>query len=153
MGRLTNAKKIKLLKIEKARIKLAVELKNGLITEEDIILLARKNNSYVFKDGNKKTSYKKIVLKDIFNCPFLLCDQPYLSINIKKILPYFLDARYKTEQDELKYQFDECYISKEEYEKELDELEFVYYKSSNDGKSILKTGHVIDVKSNIIKTR
>lgn len=145
MGRLTNSKKIKLLRIEKARLSLSVYLKNGFINEEDIILLGHKNFDYCFRYGNKRISYKQTILKNIFNCPFLLCDQDSLSLNFKKILPLFLDSRYKTEQDELKYQFNEGYISEEQYEKELDELEFVYYKSSNDGKNILKTGNAIGV--------
>lgn len=151
MSRLTNSKKIKLLSIEKARLQLSVDLKNGLIKEEDIILLGYKSINYGFKCG--KSSYKQSVLRNIFNSPFVLCDQDSLSLNIKKILPVFLEARYKTEQEELKYQYEQCYISKEEYEKELDELEFVYYKSSLDGKNILKTGHVSDVKDNKIKIR
>lgn len=151
MGRLTNSKKIKLLKLEKARLQLSADLKNGLITEEDLIKLGTKDVNYGFKYGN--INYKLSVLKSILNCPSVLCDQDSLSIEFKKILPLFLDARYKIEQDELKYQYSEGYISKEEYEKELDELEFVYYKSSEDGKSILKTGHVLDVKDNIIRTR
>lgn len=151
MGRLTNSKKIKLLRIEKARLQLAIDLRNGLITEEDIIKLGTKDVNYGFKYG--KTNYKLSVLKSIFNCPSILCDQEYLSLSIKKILPLFLDSRYRTEQDELKYQYEEGYISKEEYEKELDELEFVYYKSSLDGKNILKTGHVREVKDNKIKIR
>ena len=151
MGRLTNSKKIKLLKLEKARLQLSADLKNGLITEEDLIKLGTKDVNYGFKYGN--INYKLSVLKSILNCPSVLCDQDSLSIEFKKILPLFLDARYKIEQDELKYQYSEGYIFKEEYEKELDELEFVYYKSSEDGKSILKTGHVLDVKDNIIRTR
>lgn len=153
MGRLTNSKKIKLFSIEKARIMLSIELKNGLITEGDIIKLGTKNIDYGFKYTNKNHNYKQSVLRNVFNCPFLLCDQDNLSLCIKKILPVFLESRYKTEQDELKYQYEQCYLSKEEYEKELDELEFVYYKSSLDGKNILKTGHVSDVKDNKIKIR
>ena len=153
MGRLTNSKKIKLLQIEKARAILAIDLKNGLITEEDIILLGHKNIEYIFKYSNKPSNYRKSILRNILSCPFLLCDQGSLSLNVKKILPLFLDSRYKIEQDELKYQYSEGYISKEEYEKELDNLKFVYYESSNDGKSILKTGHVVELKDNIIKTR
>jgi len=151
MGRLTNSKKIKLLRIEKARLELSVNLKNGFIKEEDIILLSDKNINYGFGNSKAKTSYKQYVLRSIFNCPFILCDQDSLSLNIKRILPFFLASRYKTEKEELEYQYEEGYISKEKYEKELDELEFVYYKSSNDGKSILKTGHGVDVKDNIIK--
>jgi len=153
MSRLTNSKKIKLLRIEKARLELNISLKNGLITEQDIILLEDKNLDYGVENIMAHSKYKQKLLRDIFNCPFLLCDQDILSLDLKKILPYFLDSRYKTEQEELKCQFEEGYISKEQYEKELDELEFVYYKSSNDGKNILKTGHVSAVKNNIIRKR
>ena len=52
MSRLTNSKKIKLLSIEKARIQLAIDMKNGLITEDDIILLGHKNIEYIFKYTN-----------------------------------------------------------------------------------------------------
>ena len=46
MGRLTNTKKVKLLRIEKARLQLAIDIKKGLITEEDIILLGHKYRVY-----------------------------------------------------------------------------------------------------------
>ena len=45
----------------------------------------------------------------------------------------------------LKFYLKEAYISKEEYDKELDELDFVYYKSSNDGKNIQKNGTAVGV--------
>ena len=83
----------------------------------------------------------------------MLCDQDILSLSIKKILPIFLDSRYKIEQDELKYQYNEGYITKELYEKELDELKFIFYKSSLDGKNILKTGHVLNVCDNVIRSK
>ena len=153
MSTLTQSRKIKLLKIEKARIELAFELKKGLITEKDIISLSQKDMEYMFKYSNKSSNYNKSVLRNILSCPFLLCDQDDLSLDIKKLLPYFLDSRYKIEQEELKYQYEEGYITKEEYEKELDELLFVFYKSSNDGKSILETGHVSNVIDNKIRKR
>ena len=151
MGRLTNEKKIILLKILKARYELETNLKNNFITEEEIFNLINKNIN--FGISNKKHNYKETCLKNIFTSPFLLCDQDNLGMNIKKILPIFLDARYKEEQAELLYQYNNAYINKEEYEKALDNLEFTYYKSSEDGKNILKTGHVKEVKDNIIKVR
>ena len=65
MGRLTNSKKIKLLKLEKARLQLSADLKNGLITEEDLIKLGTKDVNYGFKYGN--INYKLSVLKSILN--------------------------------------------------------------------------------------
>ena len=67
----------------------------------------------------------------------------------KKILPIFLSSRYETEKEMLDFYFKECYITEEEYNKELDELDFVYYKSSNDGKNIQKTGRAIGVISKV----
>ena len=68
---------------------------------------------------------------------------------MKKVLPMFLKARYETEKEMLNFYLKEAYISKEEYEIELDELDFVYYKSSNDGKNIQKTGSAIGVISKV----
>ena len=153
MSRLTNKQKKKLLKIEKARLDLSICLEKGLITEKDIISLGRKDVEYIFKYSDRTSNYNKSVLRNILSCPFLLCDQDNLSLNVKQILPFFLGSRYKIEQEELKLQYEEGFISKEEYEKELEELLFIYYKSSNDGINILKTGHVCDVKDNKIKVR
>lgn len=151
MGRLTNSKKIKLLKVERARAILSQEIKVGLITADDILSLISKDINYGLRKRNEKLSYKEAVLKNVFNCPFLLCDQDNLDISIKKLLPNFLSVRYNTEKDILKYYFDNCFLSLEEYNKELDELEFLFYKSTFDGKSILKTGCAVGIKSNIIK--
>ena len=151
MGRLTNSKKEKLVRIETARYILGKHLENGLITIEDIMALACKNANYGLKISDKKYSYKASVLKDIFNCPFLLCDQENLSIEIKKLLPIFLNTRYQIEKDMLDYYYKECYFSKEEYDKEIDELDFVYYKSSNDGKKIQKTGTAVGINSKVKK--
>lgn len=150
MGRLTNSKKIKLLRIEKARIFLKQDLENGLITEEDVIGLFNKDVNYGI---NKKQIFnkKEKLLKDIFNCPFLLCDQDVLSQDLKKVLPVFLSVRYNIEKEMLDFYYKQGYLNEIEYNKELDELEFCYYKSSKDGKNILKTGCVVGIKNNIIR--
>ena len=153
MAGLSNSKKQKLLIIEKARYILAQDLINGVITEKDIIYLIGKNINFGLKNCHQKLNYKNSVLREIFTCPFLLCDQQNLSIEIKKLLPFFLDARYNVEKDMLDFYYNNGYINELEYKKELDELLFVYYKSSEDGKSIFKTGHVSCVKDNIIRTR
>lgn len=150
---LTETKKIKLLEIEKARILLNIELENGVITEKDLINLLSEKADYGFIKSNEFNSYKRRVLKDIFNSPFILCDQKNLSIRVKKLLPIFLNCRYSMEKDYLNYMYNECYISKEEYELEKKLIKFYYFQSSEDGKSILKTGHVNNVLNNIIRTK
>lgn len=150
---LTEIKKIKLLQIEKARILLNIELENGVITEKDLINLLSERADYGFIKKDEFNSYKKRILKDIFNSPFLLCDQENISIRVKKLLPIFLKCRYDMEIDQLNYMYNECYINEEEFEKEKKLIKFYYYQSSTDGKSILKTGHVNNVLNNIIRTK
>lgn len=72
------------------------------------------------------------------NCPYLLCDQENLSPNIKAILPSILISRFNIEKEELGYQFENCYITEEEYKTEIDELEYLYFKSTEEGKEIFK---------------
>lgn len=92
-------------------------------------------------------------MKSIFNSPFVLCNQKYLSLNVKQILPIFLNSRYYMELEELEHQKEEGYMSEEEYLEEKKLLEFCYYKSSIEGKQILKDGHVSNVLDSKIKVR
>lgn len=150
---ITEKKKLKLLQIEKARYILNIELENGVITEKDIMSLISVNKNFGIRKGKSQYSYKHTVLMSIFNCPFVLCDQPILSLEIKKILPIFLDARYNTELDELNLCYKQGYINDKELEEETKLLKFCYYGSSNDGKSILKNGHVDNVLDSKVKVR
>ena len=134
MKTIMNNKKIKLLKIEKARFELGRELQTGFINDSDIIYILGKDINYGI--NKEQTSFRHARLKDIMNCPFILCDQKYLSSNIKEMLPYILISRFNIEKDELDYQFENFYIDKETYNCELDELEYFYFKSSEDGKKI-----------------
>lgn len=136
MGRLTNSKKIKLLRIEKARLELARELKTEFIDESDIMYVLSKDVN--FGTVKKREGFRHKILKDIMNCPFILCDQENLSPNIKVILPSILISRFNIEKNELDYQFENCYITEEEYNNELDELEYFYFKSTEEGKEIFK---------------
>lgn len=137
MGRLTNSKRLKLLKITKAKLIISELLLNGLIKEEDIIKLFSQNLDYGFRKNKERLSYKEKILKEIFNSPFVLLDQQNLSARVKYLLPYFLEARYDMEKNTIDYYLEKAYMSEEEYTKEIDELEFCYYRSSNDGKKIL----------------
>ena len=153
MGRLSNSKKIKLLRIEKERILLASELKRGAINESDILYVINKNVNFGLRKKGEKLSFKKALLKQIMNCPFLLFDQPLLSDKMKEILPYIVEARYNIEKDTLEYYFMNSFINEEEYKKELDELEFCYYKTSTEGKNLLKFGNINGINSNEKKNK
>ena len=98
---LTEIKKENLKRIKYARKILNLELENGLITEDDVLSLLNKRNDYGFRNKGKTQSYKQSVLRDIFNSPFILCDQENLSLNIKQLLPLFLNCRYQMEIEEL----------------------------------------------------
>lgn len=151
MGKLTNQKKLELLKIKKYRKILEMYLKEKIVDESDIIDLLRFNSSYVFLKDDCNS--KRQMLKNIFNCPFLLCDQPSLSLNMKKILPFILKCRYDMEMEEIELQFELGYISKVELDYNVDMLKFCYYESSMDGKSILKEGHAKRVVDNIVRVK
>ena len=150
---LTDKKKNNLIRIEAARQALNIYLENGFITEEDILRLLKKKSDYGFRYKDKVQTYKKSILRDIFNSPFILCDQDNLSLNIKQLLPLILKSRYDREIDELKYMLENGYINKEEYIEEEKLLKYNYYGSSKDGKSILKNGHVDNLLDNKIKVR
>ena len=140
----------KLLEIEKQRILIGYSLYSNEITDDDIMGLINVDKNYGLSKSN---SYKEKLLKTIYNSPFLLCDQPNLGINAKKILPAFLFIIYNAQIEELKYYYEQGQYSKKEFEEEKDLIEFMYYKSSNDGRQILKTGHVENVIDNVIRCK
>jgi len=123
-----------LSKIKIERKKLEAYLQNGFITEDDIINIMEANSYY----GVKATkNYKKEILKNVFNCPFLLCDQKNISENIKELLPNFLQSRYDMEISELEFMYDNADITQEEYDIQKTLIDFCYYESSDDGRKIL----------------
>ena len=91
-----------------------------------------------FATHKKREFLRYKILKDIINCPYLLCDQENLSSEIKRILPSILISRFNIEKDELDYQFENFYIDEETYNKEIDELQYFYFKSTEEGKEIFK---------------
>lgn len=142
-------RQINLTRINNKRNELSLALQTGLITEEDIINLLKKDINYGIRNFRTYQGTKNQMLKNIFNCPFLLCDQDMLSNEIKMILPHLLSSRYNTEKDVLKVYLEQAFIDENEYEEELDNLKFFYYESSNDGKCILETGHAFFKKAQI----
>lgn len=150
---ITAKKKIILTRIEAGRYKLSKQLESGFITESDILSLLTVKSDFGLKQNTKGESYKLRVLRDIFNSPFLLCDQDYLSINIKQLLPVMLKCRYDMEIEQLRYMLDDGLINGEEYIEQEKLLKYSYYGSSTDGRSILRNGHVSILKDNKIKER
>lgn len=150
---ITEKKKVLLEQIQEARNKFKIDFNNGVITEEEIIRLLYVKGDYGFKYKDRLHSYKSNVLRNIFNSPFVLCDQDDLSISMKKFLPFLINARYDMEIEELDNQLELCYISNDEYLERKKLLKFCYYESSEDGKSILKTGHVKNVLDNKIRVK
>ena len=91
------------------------------------------------------------LLQEIFNAPFLLCDQPMLSLSFKKLLPSILGARYAHEVEELKQMRQLGYITKDELKEQRDLLKYSYYYTSEEGSYILRRGHVKNVVDNVIR--
>ena len=134
-------------RIDRARILLDQNLECGLITDEDIFGLLKKDKNYTL---NKTKKYKEILLKQIISSPFVLCDQKRLSLEVKRLLPIILGTRCQDEIEELEKQNELGFINDDELKEELEMLKFVYYLSSEDGREILKTGHVKNVKSKVL---
>lgn len=153
MGRLTKEKIVQLEKINRERNYISQCLEKGIITDRNLFRLIIKSPNRIFR--NKTTPYtnKQKLLFSIYYSPFLLCDQKYLSDNMKRMLPVFLEYRYNQELEELQYRFEDAQISQEEYDKEVDLINFSYYKSSEDGKKIEKTGKAKYIKSNTLTFR
>lgn len=132
-------RKLLLLKIQSGRLKLREDLACGTITTEDIIWLSKRDCGYGLE---KVTTEKEKLLQEIYNSPFLLCDQDNLDLRIKTLLPYILENRYKTEIEELKYFYSSGFITKEELKAKRDLIKYSYYYTSEDGQYILRRGHV-----------
>lgn len=132
-------RKIIFQKVAFARLNLAEEIKRGVITEEDIIGLMSQDCSFGLE---KQLKFKKKLLGEIFNSPFLLCDQPYLSEKIKKLLPTILRTRYEFEIEELYYLEGAGYISTDELIDKKAMLKFCYYETSIEASEIFHSGYV-----------
>lgn len=157
MGKLTKEQQNILLRIERARILLSADLTNKVITERDILDLLKEKSDFglnlrmIYKSkGNFGVKigldYKSKVLREIFNCPFLLCDQKQLPLSIKQILPIILKARYDNELDELYCLEEQNLISSDELLERKEMLKYCYYGTSEEGKAILKNNSVKKLK-------
>ena len=151
MENLTKNRQENLNRLSKVRKQVSDALQSGLLTDADIINIVGKDANYGIRNISAHQNLKGMMLKNIFNCPFLLCDQEYLSAQIKELLPHLLKARYNTEKDTLNCYLEQCFIDESEYKQELEDLEFYFYKSSNDGINIIETGHVANQENVLVK--
>jgi len=127
------------LRIQSARLRFSEEIANDEITTEDIVWLLKQNSSF----GTEQVSdSKQKILREIFNSPFLLCDQPQLDTSIRELLPNILETRYVQEVEELKQMRNLGYIDKEEEKGQKQLLKFCYYYTSEEGQYILRRKHV-----------
>lgn len=137
-----------LQRIYNARDVINQALISGLITSNDIFKLLRCDKEYVLSSPK---SYKELLLKQIAINPFLLCDQDNLDLNVKKIIPVLLTLRSNSEIDELEMMQELDFISEQELKEEIQMVKFNYYLSSEDGRNILKKGHVKNVKDKVLR--
>lgn len=144
MKKLTKNQELLLLRIEKARVMLTGELERGFITSRDIISCFSKDSNYRLSNNYE---YKINVLKNIINCPFLLCNQDNLDMDIKKILPNILKERYDSEMEELYTLHENGDITDDELLESKEMLKFCYYESSVEGKQIFKNGKLKKIGS------
>lgn len=137
-----------LQRIYNARDVINQALISGLITSNDIFKLLGCDKEYILSSPK---SYKELLLKQIAINPFLLCDQDNLDLNVKKIIPVLLTLRSNSEIDELEMMQELDFISEQELKEEIQMVKFNYYLSSEDGRNILKKGHVKNVKDNVLR--
>lgn len=136
------------LKIQSARLRVERELSEGTITTEDLVCLVNQSSDYGIA---KVSTTKEKLLQELFNSPFLLCDQDMLDWDVKQILPNILRSRYSMEMKELKQLCKLGFITKEELKRKGDLVRYCYYYTSEEGQYILRRGHVKNVKDNVIK--
>ena len=140
MNSIFRKKQLLLLKVQSVRLKLGQNIFDGNITVDDIVWLYQKNNNFGLEEVSTE---KEKLLQEIFNCPFLLCDQDFLDPSIKEKLPEILRSRYSAEIQELKYFYNNGDITKEEYQEQRDLIKYSYYYTSEEGQYILRRGHNI----------
>jgi len=142
MDNIFEQKRLLSLKIKIARLKIGKKLLLGEITLDDLVGLYQNKNNYGLE---QVTTKKEKQLQEIFNCPFLLCDQDCLDWSFKKELPKILSIRYGAELGELRYCYTAGYITKEEYKEQRDLIKYSYYYTSEEGQYILRSGHMKNI--------
>lgn len=148
MKTIFNKKRNMGLKIQAARLRIGVELTRGTISNEDLISLLDENINFGL--GKSLTREEKL-LQEIYNCPFLLCDQPCLDLSVKEVLLTLLQKRYNVEVQELKDQRSHGHLTKEQVQEARDMLKYCYFYTSQDGEQILRRGSVKTLKDNETK--
>ena len=141
------------LKIDKERYYLEELLKSGKIDEKKLINLMNQEAWFGIPYSGEELTLEKEALREIYNAPFILCDQEFLPDNIKKLLPVFLEDFYKRKRDGFRKQYEDGDITGNEYANRVKILKYMTYESSEDGKNIKKNGMCVGVKDYVLKAR
>lgn len=135
MGDKFRGRQIIALRIQENRLKISEQIEGKIITIDDLIWVFKQNRDFGLK---KLVCPKEKMLQEIFNAPFLLCDQSILNSETKKILFSFLEERYQQEIEELNCLCYLGYLTLNEKQEKIELLKYCYYHTSEDGKCILE---------------
>ena len=124
-------------RIKEAESTLADYLKNGFITESDIMQLFNETSNYGI-NIIYGVDYKTKILRMIYNCPFILCNVDNLSRTLKQELNKFLHKRYNMELDELDLYLNEGELSFDEYLDKKEILKLYYFGDSKKSRKVKK---------------
>ena len=152
MGRLSIKNKEMLQRIVYERRKLKLDVMDVPISASDIEDAISKYGPSFFFMKDKYGSCKDALVRRILISPFLLCDQENLDTDMQLLIPKLLEYRYNLEIEEIDHQLKQGLISKKEYDEIKGELDFAYYGSSKDGRSILSTGMTCETKKKVLKS-
>ena len=129
-------KKLVLKNLQKERNEISRLLESGELTKTQLLTLFSFPSEYGLNPN--VGSYGSKVKKEIYNSPFLLCDQEHLNPKVRGPLEVFLNDRYVQELEELSCLFNDSQIGVDEYLEQCDFMKFCYYESSSDGQKILE---------------
>ena len=141
------------LKIDKQRYYLDMLLESGKINEKMLVNLMMKDSFFGIPHSGEELTLEEQALREIYNAPYLLCDQEHLSDNVKKLLPIFLESFYKRNREDLKRSYEEGDMTGNEYASVVKKLRYATYESSEDGKCIKQNGLCVGVKDYVLKAR
>ena len=119
------------------RNKVYILFKKDIITAYDIELIS---NWKLNEIESLEVNFKNQVLNSIYNHPYLVCND-YMFIDGTlyvdiSLIAKLLIRRFNMEVNELEYQLNEGYISKEYYQFEINKLNNLYFDSSIIGRRI-----------------
>lgn len=127
-----------IIKLKSERAFISGMLENNELPKIQLLMLFNFPSEYGLKGFENKASLRSKVYKQIYNSPFLLCDQEHLNPSVKGPFEKFLNNRYVQELEEAYAMFNSGELSIDEYLDACNDLEFCYYKTSEEGEKILE---------------